>query len=111
MKWYRKLILGDNAKNQKYKIVGKVRTGKFQIDTYLIALPSNPQNLLDIYHANFLLQPHFKKTHVLDNIYVLGIAKGREEAFEVVQGIIAEVYENTGGFQIRKYYKFGQSKI
>lgn len=107
MKWYRKLYLGDNAKDAKYKIIGKVRTDKFQYDTYLITLSNNPDNLLDIYLANFLLQPHFKKTQVLNNIYVVGIAKGREEAFQVIEKIISEVYSNTGGFKLREYFKFG----
>lgn len=107
MKWYRKLYLGDNAKDAKYKIIGKVRTGKFQMDTYLITLSNNPDNLLDIYSAKFLLQPHFKDTHILDNIYVIGIAKGRDEAFQLIENIISDVYSNTGGFGLREYYKFG----
>lgn len=107
MKWYRKLYLGDNAKCSKYKIIGRVRTGKFQMDTYLITLSNNPNNLLDMYSAKFLLQPYFKKSHVLDDIYVIGIAKGRDEAFQVITNIISDVYSNTGGFQLREYYKFG----
>lgn len=107
MKWYRKLYLGDNAKDAKYKIIGKVRTSKFQMDTYLVTLSNNPDNLLDIYSAKFLLQPHFKDAHILDDIYVIGIAKGRDEAFKVIENIISDVYSNTGGFKLREYYKFG----
>lgn len=107
MKWYRKLYLGDNAKDAKYKIIGKVRTNKFQFDTYLITLSNNPDNLLDIYLANFLLQPHFKKSNFLDDIYVVGIAKGRDEAFRLIEKIIFEVYSNTGEFKLREYLKIG----
>ena len=107
MKWYRKLYLGDNAKDEKYRIIGKVRTSKFQIDTYLITLSNNPNNLMDIYSAKFLLQPHFKKAHILDDIYVIGIAKGRDEAFQVIEMIISEVYTKTGEFKLREYYNFG----
>ena len=33
----------------------------------------------------------------------MGIACGREEAMEVVLGIAREVYEKTGGADIRRY--------
>jgi len=107
MKWYKKLYLGDNAKDAKYKTIGKVRASKFQFDTYLITLSNNPNNLMDIYLANFLLQPHFKKSHILDDIYVIGIAKGRDESFQLIEKIISEVYSNTGEFKLREYYNFG----
>lgn len=110
MKWYRKLYLGDNAKDAKYKTIGKVRTGKFQNNTYLITLAANPNNLLDIYSANFLLQPDFKKANVTEDVYVIGIAKGKEEAFEVVKNIISDVYTNTGGFEVKKYLGLGTKK-
>ena len=29
MKWYKRLYLGDNAKDAKYKIFGKIRENKF----------------------------------------------------------------------------------
>ena len=80
MRWYRNLYLGDNAKKAKYKIFGRIRKGRFTSDTFLITLPSSEENLLDITSANFLLQPYFKKKINLDKIYVVGLAKGREEA-------------------------------
>lgn len=106
MKWYRKLYLGENAKKAKYKIIGRVQTSKFQNDTYLITLASSQGNLLDIYLANFLLQPHFKKAHVLDDICVVGIAKGRDEAFQLVADIVSDVYTDTGGFKLKEYCRF-----
>ena len=104
MRWYKKLYLGTDAKKSKYKIIGKVRTRKFQIDTYLITLSQTEGNLLDIYQANFLLQPRFKKAHVLDDVCVVGIAKGRDEAYDVVERIISDVYSATGGFALKEYY-------
>ena len=100
MRWYRNLYLGDNAKKAKYKVFGRIRKGRFTSDTFLITLPSSEENLLDITSANFLLQPYFKKKINLDKIYVVGLAKGREEALYLVRDIIDEVYHNTGGFDI-----------
>ena len=97
MKWYRGLYMGEGARKAKYKVLGHVVKKKFSFDTYLITLPSNTSNILDIYSANVLLQPHFKK-------------KGRDEAYELVRDIVDEVYKNTGGFNISRYLKFGSKR-
>ena len=71
MKWYRGLYMGEGARKAKYKVLGHVVKKKFSFDTYLITLPSNTSNILDIYSANVLLQPHFKKKCIQDEIYNL----------------------------------------
>ena len=109
MKWYRKLYLGENAAKQRYKVFGKVRQGRFQVDTYLIQIAANPDNLLEIVPANILLQPFYKNKKHLEDIYVVGIAKGYGEALELVRCIVDEVYQNTGGFNIAGYLNFGQA--
>ena len=107
MRWYRNLYLGDNAKKAKYKVFGRIRKWKFTSDTFLITLPSSEENLLDITSANFLLQPYFKKKINLDKIYIVGLAKGREEALYLVRDIIDDGYSNTKGFDIAGYLHFG----
>ena len=39
---------------------------------------------------------------------MVGLAKGRNEALEVVRNIIDDVYKNTGKFDVAGYLKFGQ---
>ncbi len=41
------------------------------------------------------------------NLYVLGLAGNRREAFFLVQEMVMEVYEKTGGFDVRGYFGFG----
>ena len=110
MKWYKKLYLGENAEKSRYKVFGRIKTNKFSFNTYLIVLPSNKENLLDIISANMLLQPYFKKKENRDHLYVLGIADGKDEALEVVRTIIDEVYTNTGSFNISGYLHFGDRR-
>lgn len=105
MKWYRKLYLGESAARSKYKVFGRIRSNKFSYDTYLITLPSDTDNLLDIIPAAMLLQPYLKKHK--SEIYVVGLADGKDEAFMVVRDIIDDVYSNTGAFDIRGYLRFG----
>lgn len=107
MKWYKPLFLGENARKEKLRALKKVKQRKLMKDVYFITLPSNDKNLLDIISTNQLLWPYFRKRKVRSQIYVIGIAKGQEEAFELVRTIVDETYTNTGGFDIKGYLKFG----
>ena len=112
MKWYRNIYLGDGAKPAKYKMFGRIRRGRFQLDTYLITLSDNPDNLLDMFSANVLKQPYFKKQKGIHakEIYVVGLAKGYAEGLEVITAIIDDVYQQTGAFDIPGYLKFGRNR-
>ena len=99
--------MGNNARKNKYKVLGHVIKKRLSFDTYLITLPSNTSNILDIYSSNILLQSHYKKKYITEDIYVIGIAEGKKEALELVRDIIDEVYSNTGGFNISQYLRFG----
>ena len=57
MKWYKKLYLGENAEKSRYKVFGRIRMNKFSFNTYLIVLPSNKENLLDIISVNMKYIP------------------------------------------------------
>ena len=97
LKWYRYLYLGDNARKAKYKTFGLIRKSRFTIDTYIVA----------IYSANMLKQPHFKNKSYRDKVYVVGLAKGRDEALELVRCIVDDTYSHTGGVDVAGYLRFG----
>jgi hypothetical protein len=109
MKWLRGLYLGEKAEAAKYKVFGRIRKNRFQLNTYLIALSDNPSNLLELFSANVLNQPYFKKKKNTKDLYIVGIAIGYKEGLEVIRQIIDEVYQNTGGFDIRGYLHFGKN--
>lgn len=99
MKWYHNLYIGKTAKKKRYKIVWKVKHRAGMLGVYLITLASNKENLLDVIDSSILLQPHYKK----EDIFIVGIACGYDEAVEVVTQIIQELYNETGDFNIRQY--------
>ena len=101
MRWYRKLYVGETARKDRYRIVGKVRWKRFQKNAYVITLASNEANLLDIYPANAMLWPYFRKKEIL----IVGIAGSYEEALELACHIVAEVYSGTGSFDVRGYIR------
>lgn len=99
MIWHKQLYVGEGIGNHAEKVKWKIRHNAGQRSIYVIALASNRQNLLDIIPAQELLQKAYPKKQM----YVVGLAKGYEEALETAAKIVLEVYKNTGGFALREY--------
>lgn len=99
MKYYKNLYMTDALKKKKDKMIKKMEAGKFMPGIHLITLAANPKNHLEIWHYPILLQPAFPK----EGLFVVGITKGYEEALEVVEEIVQEVYNKTEGTDIRSY--------
>ena len=99
MRWYENLYVGESIEHKIEKIKWKIKHNAGQINIYVIALASNPKNLLDIIPSQELM----KKAYPKKEMYIIGLAQGMEEAQFVVKEIIDEVYRETGGFRIHSY--------
>lgn len=87
-------------KKKKDRAISSINNSEVTFGIYCIAFASHPDNLFDILDANELLFPHYKKSE----IRIVGIAKGKEEAVGLVKDMLLEVYNNTGGFDVRTYF-------
>lgn len=103
MKWYNYLYIGEKAENNSDKIIEDIKHGKPQFDKYVLALPFNESDVLDIYPSNILVQKHFLKS----DLVIVGIADGKKEANNMMQKIIMECFSKTGGFDLRGYIMAG----
>ena len=101
MKWYENLYVGESIRHKTERVKWKIKHNAGQIDIYVITIASNPQNLLDIIPAQELMQKGYPKK----DLYIIGLARGMEEAHEVVKQIIDEVYQSTGGFGVLPYLR------
>ena len=101
MKWYDDLYVGESIIHKTSKIKWKILHNAGQIDIYVIALASNEKNLLDIIPSRELLQKWYPKR----DLYIIGLAKGYEEAIETAASIVDEVYRRTGAFEVASYLK------
>ncbi len=99
MKWYDKLYVGESIARKANRIKWKINHNAGTFDVYVITLASNPSNLLDLIPARELLQKHYPKKE----LYIIGLAKGYEEACTVVCEIIKEVYAQTREVDVRRY--------
>ena len=96
MKWYDDLYVGESIVHKTNKIKWKIRHNAGQINIYVITLASGEKNLLDIIPSHELLQKQ---------LYVIGLAKGYDEAVEVAASVIDEVYRQTGAFEVASYLR------
>mgnify|MGYP006878186314 FL=1 len=97
MKWYNNLYVGKKALKKKHKIIMRAIRRKPQIGIYMITLPVNDANSLEIYPSYVLLQKYYRKKKLM----VVGISQGYDEALEVMQDILMDCYNETGQFLVR----------
>ena len=102
--WYQNLYTGEKASRHRDKIKWKLEHRVGTVKVFLLTMPSNEQNSLDILNAAYLKQPHFRK----QEIRVVGLALSYEEALEVLVRIVEEVYEQTDGMDIKEYIYLNQ---
>lgn len=100
VQWASKLYIGEKINKKMKKVVASINNREATYNVYCIAFASQPTNLFDIMDANELLFPHYKKVEVR----IIGLAKGKEEAIQLVQEMLMEVYQETGEFNVRTYF-------
>lgn len=106
--WYKNLYFGEKAAKHKEALVRRLKKGKCRPDIFLLTLPeSKEQNILDIYRAIEFKQKYYDGR----TKYVVGIAKGKDEAFEIVTELISGMHKNQGNFDIRSFLDFGRQEV
>lgn len=100
LKWHKNYYRGANVKNLP-RIRTKLMQGKPVPGIYLITLSENPHNLLEILPALTLVQ----ETAARICPEIVGIARGKEEALDLITQMVQTVYEETGELNIKEYWK------
>ncbi len=109
MKVYKKLYVGENAKKDKKKILRGLEKKMLQPDVYAITLPVGNSDLLEI-HPAFTLKYRIFKDARAKELYLVGIAKGRQEAFEVVATIVEDTIKAGKAYDIPATLQFGRDR-
>lgn len=92
MKWYKHLYVGESLTEKKEKVVNRLNHNVLQPNVYVIVLAENGKDNFRIISSLELLQKGYPK----EDLTVVGIAKGKEEAFLLVGTMIQDVYDKTG---------------
>lgn len=99
MRYFKELYISEELKGREAEVVEHLEKKEFQFRIYLIALPENEKNQLEIYHSGMLNQEWYRNK----DVFVVGLAKGYLQAIELVRKIAEETLEATGGADIRQY--------
>ena len=100
MNWHKNMYFGEEARKKKTKIIYNIDTHKLQVGVYVLTFAANGTDLIDII-PSFMLE---KEGYKGRDIVVIGLAASKDEAYEVGRQIITDVYEQTGGFDVRSYF-------
>ena len=102
MRWYNHLYTGTKAKRHRFSIIQNIREERYLPGIYVITPPSNGNNVLDIHPVTEFANPFYAERQEL---LILGIAEGYQEALELAGTIVTEMYEKTGGFCLDKFLR------
>ena len=100
MYWHRKMYYGDKARKKRTRIMYNIDTHKLQFGVYVLTPAANGTDLIDIIPAFMLNKDDYKGR----DIVIIGLAASKEEALELGGRIICDVYDKTGGYDIRSYF-------
>jgi len=100
IEWRVPLYVSDSAREKKRKLMSDIRAHRLHPGAYVIVLAANGTDLLDLIPA-FMLSKDGYRGH---SIRVLGLAIGRKDAMELAARMIGDVYDKTGGFDVRGYF-------
>ena len=99
MRYLKDLYVSEELKGREEEIIEHLEKKEFQFRVYLIALPENERNQLEIYHSGMLNQTWYREK----DVFVVGLAKGYLQALELVRKIAQETVDKTGNADIRQY--------
>lgn len=97
MKFYKNLYIGNTVKKPG-KIIKKLKKYRKLPEIYVIVY-DRERAQIEIYHSLMLQQWYYKENPPC----VLGIAKGREEAFSLIQQMTEEAVQATGQADLAGY--------
>lgn len=100
IEYHPNLYLGKGIKEKKLdKIKKKLENKPVLSGVFVITLSRNPHDQLEIYEARQLCQPYYQKYPP----FVIGIARSKEDAFAVVEKIVAECLQARGDCSLKEY--------
>ncbi|MCI5902230.1 MAG: hypothetical protein MRZ74_06865 [Blautia sp.] len=93
LKWIKDYTVSERIRNPE-KVRRKIDAGEAVPGIFLITKSYNEHNLLEIVPAISLVQ----RNACAMCPEIIGMAKGKEDAMEMVQNILEAVYRRTGDF-------------
>lgn len=97
---YKELYTDEKCSLNAYTRIKEVYEKVYTDKTYFIMLATNSDNLFDIVSANELKFNYYKKR----NNYIVGVAASKDDAANLVAGIVMDVYNELNSYNTREYF-------
>lgn len=81
----------------------KIKRKSPKLDLFLVTLPFGQEGVLEVYWYPELLQDYYQ--NMKTELWVVGLASSRDDAFEIIEQIIRDVGCVDGQIPIREYFK------
>lgn len=96
MKWYKDLYIGKSIEQNRDEIISDIVNNQKSRRRFLITLPANDNNMLDIITTKMGMIISWRE------VFVIGVASTRKEALEMVTEIISTMYHETNAFNLKE---------
>ena len=80
MRFLNTLYIGETARETAEQIMDDVRSGRYVKDVYVLIEPLSEGNQIEVLQSYYLRQRYYQEMDPM----VLGVAKGKSEALELV---------------------------
>ena len=104
MKWVTPLYIGKAASSKKAEIIRGIKAGNAPSDSYALILPPSGYDQLDIIRTLELKNDYYKNQEII----IIGIAFGRDDAIDLVARIVNDSMRLTGKADIKEFLKARQ---
>ena len=101
MRFLNTLYIGETARETAEQIMDDVRSGRYVKDVYVLIEPLSEGNQIEVLQSYYLRQRYYQEMDPM----VLGVAKGKSEALELVRQMTEEAYGRFGRPDLRAYVR------
>ena len=99
MWWLKNLYLGKSVRGKEREIRRKLWRHAGMVNVQILAISLQPGEQIDVIPSAVLMQRAFPK----DELKVIGLAGGWEEAMELIRLICQETFDATGDGDMRSF--------
>lgn len=101
IRWLEPLFVSESAVKEQKRLVKRIKKRRGLLDIYVLMMPANDEDQLEIMNANYLLQPWYQKRDVT----IVGLAKTKQSAVELLIRMVDEAVKSQGTPDIKSYLK------
>lgn len=103
IRFHKKLYKGSISDKKLDVIKKKVKWGFPKLNLFLITLPISDQGILEVYWYPELFQKLYREME--NELVVVGIARTREKAFEIIKSMIEDIGVSGDCILVRDYFE------